>query len=184
MSTPGHGRGAWRWSMLLGTGQMSDSIQGQRVAAEQKRDGRRRDRGTALVEFTFVALLLFTLIFGIISYAYMMSLRQSMTQATAEGARAGAVAVSGSAVTSARNALNQALDQHDVSCSGTILKHSGADVGTCSVSIAACPAPSTNQCVTVTASYDYRDHPLLPAFPGLNLVLPEHIAYSAVAEIN
>lgn len=170
--------------MLLGTGQMSDSTQGQRVAAEEQATPGRRDRGAALVEFAFVAILLFTLVFGIISYAYMMSLRQSMTQATAEGARAGAVAVSGSAESAARNALNQALDQHEVSCSGSDLRRNGSTVGTCLVTISACPAPSTNQCVTVSASYAYRANPLLPAFPGLNLVLPEQIAYSAIAEIN
>src|SRR5688572_9872901 len=90
MSMPGHGRGARRWSMLLGTGQMSDSIQGQRVAAEQRRDGRRRDRGTALVEFAFVATLLFMLVFAIIGFGVVLSFKQTLTHAAAEAARRGA----------------------------------------------------------------------------------------------
>lgn len=177
--------------MLDGTGQMSGSTQGQRVrrAVEGSRQVRERERGAALVEFAFVAVLLFALIFGIISYAFMMSLRQSMTQATAEGARAGAVAISG-AEGAALSALNQALSQHEVSCVEPNLRRSGIDVGSCDVRIVDCATPNGSNtaavpdCVVVEADYQYRAHPLLPSFPGLGLILPEHIEYSAVAEIN
>ena len=54
---------------------------------------RRRDdeRGTALVEFSISAALLLVLLFGIASYGYMLSFKQGLTQAAAEGARAAAV---------------------------------------------------------------------------------------------
>src|SRR5688500_6301269 len=59
-----------------------------------ERGGRARgDGGAALVEFALMAVLLFTLIFGIISFGLLLSFKQDMTRAAAEGARAGAVAV-------------------------------------------------------------------------------------------
>ncbi len=48
----------------------------------------RRERGAAAVEFALVVPLLLTLVFGIISYGYLLSFRQSLSQAAAEGARA------------------------------------------------------------------------------------------------
>jgi Flp pilus assembly protein TadG len=175
--------------MLVGTGQMSETSQGQRVRRTEREARKPRERGAALVEFTFVALLLFMLIFGIIGYSYMMSLRQTMTQATAEGARAGAVAVAGSAEAAALTALNQALAQHDVSCAEPNLRHDGANVGTCDVRVVDCATPNgantaaVPDCVVVEADYRYRDHPQLPTFPGLGLTLPEHLSYSAIAEV-
>jgi Flp pilus assembly protein TadG len=50
------------------------------------------DGGAALVEFAFVMSLLFLLIFGIITFGLILSFKQDVTRAAAEGARAGAVA--------------------------------------------------------------------------------------------
>jgi Flp pilus assembly protein TadG len=185
MSQTGHGPGRRNWTMLLPSGQI-----GRRVRSNDQAGKTTHERGVALVEFAFVALLLFTLIFGIMSYAYMMSLRQSMTQATAEGARAGAVAAPLAAEAAALGALNQALDQHGVSCAEPNLRRSGSNVGTCDVRVVDCATPNgantaaEPDCVVVEADYQYRAHPLLPSFPGLSLAMPEHVRYSAIAEIN
>jgi Flp pilus assembly protein TadG len=138
------------------------------------------------VEFAIVALLLFTLIFGIISYAYMMSFRQALTQATAEATRAAAIAPAGFEQTRARAALADALDPYDVTCSlAGALVHDSNNVGTCSIPA---PAPCSNDpshnCITVTVSYQYRAHPLLPTFPGLGLTLPQNVGFTSVAQVN
>ena len=128
-----------------------------------------------MVEMAIVSVVLFTLLFGIITYAYMMSFRQSMTQAAAEGARAGAVAISEAAAeTDGSAALEAAVDEfHD--CDGAM---------SCEVEIDDCPAPSVKRCVFATVSYDYDDDPLLPAFPGFGLVLPDELEARSVAEIS
>jgi Flp pilus assembly protein TadG len=151
---------------------------------------RRDQRGAAAVEFALVAPLLLLIVFGVISYGYMLSFRQGLSQAAAEGARAAAVSPYPSASAkeqSAVSAINDALgvDAYGVTCSGaavgSALKKDGVTVGSCSVVTATCAADPTKSCVTVELDYRYKDHPMLPNFPGVGLVLPGHLAYDATA---
>ena len=147
--------------------------------------GRGEERGAAALEFALVAPLLFALIFGIIGYGYMLSFRQGISQGAAEGARAAAVEFnSANQSTVALAALNRSLSSYGISCSGTSLLKGGVTVGTCSVTIAACANNATKDCASVRVNYSYRDHPLLPSFPGLGNAMPEHLDYTAVAEVS
>lgn len=143
----------------------------------------RDENGAAALEFALVAPLLFALIFGIIGYGYMLSFRQGISQGAAEGARAAAVAASDSE-TAGMAALNRSLESYGVSCSGTTLTRDGATVGTCRVDVDKCESAGTKNCAFVQVNYAYRDHPLLPSFPGLGGTLPENLDYEAVAEVN
>ena len=146
---------------------------------------RHTERGAAALEFALVSPLLFALIFGIIGYGYMLSFRQGISQGAAEGARAAAVEFnSANQSTSALAALNRSLGAYGISCVGTALKKDGATVGSCSVTIAACANNATKDCASVRVNYAYRDHPLLPSFPGLGGTMPEHLDYTAVAEVS
>jgi hypothetical protein len=61
------------------------------------------------------------------------------------------------------------------------------NVGTCTVSEpgACTPAASAGvECVTVTLSYNYRDHPSVPSFPGVGYVMPTKLVYSAQARVS
>ena len=146
-----------------------------RVRANLRRS--RRARGVALVEFTLVAILLFTLLFGIIGYAYMMSFQQSLTQAAAEGARAGAVAVAADALADAEIAVEEAMSGFGVDCD--------SDGMTCDIQFVDCEDVDTlaDDCIEVSVAYDYRDHALLPSLPGLNMTLPQNIDYTAIARV-
>ena len=153
-----------------------------------RRRADRADDGAAAVEFALVLPLLLFLLFAIISYGYMLSFRQGISQGAAEGARAMAVAPDGltdeEKLTAARNAINQALDSYGVTCSGSNLLEGGGDAGDCALSIAACPEDAAKECAIVALDYDYADHSLLPVFPGLGIVLPDHLRYTAVAEVS
>src|SRR5947208_1481923 len=70
----------------------------------------RGERGATLVEFSISASLLLLLLFGIISYGYVLSFKQGMTQAAAEGARAEAVGSSWS------GPVGKAVDAFHKSC--------------------------------------------------------------------
>lgn len=148
---------------------------------------RRRDDGAAAVEFALVVPLLVLLLFGIISYGVMLSFRQSMSQAAAEGARAAAVAfVATNAQSDGYSAVDEALNSFGVTCvSGNLLK-GGSDVGDCTVTApgACVPAAVSAQCVTVTLTYDYRDNPLVPSFPGVGYTVPSQLSYSAQARVS
>jgi Flp pilus assembly protein TadG len=148
----------------------------------------KRERGAAAVEFALVAPLLILLVMGIVSYGYMLSFRQALSQGAAEGARATAVSpfpTSAERQQEGLDALNEALGSYGISCdgyaAGSHLRKSGADVGSCSVTITACANDATKTCVTASLRHRYEDNPLTPSFPGVGLVLPEELRYDAVA---
>ena len=136
----------------------------------------RDDRGAAVVEFAIASVVLLVLLFGIISYGYALSFKQGLTQAAAEGARAGAVAGT-SATTTALSAMAHVMDGYN--------KHCGSGGLTCTATLytdAANGCPS-NSCVKVVASYDYKNYPLTPKFPGLNLLLPDTIQSVSITQV-
>lgn len=152
-------------------------------ARARARDG--AERGAAALEFALIMPLLLVLVFGIISYGYMLSFRQAISQAAAEGARAAAVAQrDADQVPDAVAAMNEALESYDVACADGTLTRDGANVGSCDVAVATCAGEAASvQCVTVTINYAYQEHPLLTV-PGDDIVLPESLEYSAVARVS
>jgi len=146
------------------------------------------ERGAAAIEFALVAPLLILLVMGVISYGYMLSFRQALSQAAAESARATAVSPFPTAAARQQeglDALNESLDSYGVVCdgfaAGSHLRKDGQNVGTCSVVIGTCANDPTKDCVTAALAYAYEAHPLTPSFPGASLVLPEQVSYDAVA---
>ena len=118
----------------------------------------------------------------------MLSFRQALSQGAAEGARAAAIsplAAESDWLEDGRNAVNEALDSYGVNCAGvgvgSALNKDGSRVGSCSLVIAACAEDASKLCVTVDLDYEYRDNPLLPSAPGVGVVLPPNLSYSANA---
>ena len=149
---------------------------------------RRTDDGAAAVEFALVLPLLVLLLFGIISYGVMLSFRQSLSQAAAEGARAAAVTfLEDDKQDEAIAAVDQALDSFGLTCAAPNLLKDGTDVGACTVSTPGVCTPAAAagvECVTVALTFDYRDHPIVPSFPGVGYVMPEQLTYSAQARVS
>jgi Flp pilus assembly protein TadG len=157
-----------------------------------ERDGRRArgDRGVALVEFSFVMVLLFALIFGIINYGLILSFKQDMTRAAAEGARAGATAFP---ATNAQADADAATSEAVRSFGGDNWKNNGCSrTGmTCSVTLVDCATmlavtPSTTEeCIVVELTYDYDGHPLYGEVPLIGgLIKPDEITAKSVARTN
>jgi Flp pilus assembly protein TadG len=151
------------------------------VAVDIRRTPRRtnRERGAALVEFSISIVLLLVLLFGIIEYGYMLSFKQALTQAAAEGARAGVVssdatgAAAAAAVKNSTLAFNQTCNTGGLSCKN--------DAGVWPPAATTC---GTNTCVTVQLTYDWKNYPLLPKFPGLGLIMPDTLKSTSVARVN
>ncbi|MDP3892583.1 TadE/TadG family type IV pilus assembly protein [Nocardioides sp.] len=131
---------------------------------------RRRDAsGAAAVEFALVVPLLLVIILGIISYGFMLSFRQSISQAAAEGARAAAVApASADRQALAFEAIENAIGD---SCGSAYL--------TCATSTPA----SCSTCLSVTVTYAYTADPSKPTF-GFGIAMPDELTYTAVSEIS
>ena len=145
------------------------------------------DQGAALVEFAIVASLLFTLIFGIITYGLILNFKQDMTRAAAEAARAGAVAFPATdAWSDADAALDDAVDAYNQTCglagmSCYINRHD------CTVTVAdntPSNSASTGGCITVEVVFDYAGFPMFPELPILGGFLPDEIRARSVARTN
>ncbi len=149
------------------------------------RRAHREERGAAAVEFALVVPFLLLILFGIISYGYLLSFRQALSQGAAEGARAAAVSVAsddGGRTSAALASLNDSLDLYGVSCSGGSLVKGGTTVGTCSLTIDQCVNDSSADCATLRVDYWYDEHPLLPDLPLVPM--PASLHYSAVARVS
>lgn len=176
-----------------------ERVQGWVVAGRRTLD-RRGDRGASAVEFALVMIPLLTLVFGVISYGYMLSFRQALSQGAAEAARAAATAYGPLDADQRRAravaAINDAVASYGITCSadGTF-RRGGEEAGTCAVSAPedcvdtgpAQPSGGTGgpveQCIEVALSYTYRDDSLLPDV-GFKYVMPAVLEYTTRARVS
>lgn len=157
---------------------------------------RRNESGAAAVEtalcLTFIVL---PLVFGIISWAYMFSFRQALSQAADESARAAVGAArtgcpaNGTAQTTfstynattcpaeyyAAEAVKNNLSQYGMAC--------GTKYLTCTMTLDTC-VNGTSTCLTVTVAYPYRSHSLLPTIPGFGFTLPPDISFTSSVTVS
>lgn len=139
-------------------------------------------RGAAAVEFALVIVPLIWILFGIIDYGFMLSFRQQVSQAADEGARAGAVQIDTSKqISDATAAVNDAMSAHKINGTAVTCGSGGL---TCTVTKGSCTGDATKQCITVKLTYDYKNHPAIPAMPLLGAVMPDSLVYTAVARVS
>jgi Flp pilus assembly protein TadG len=136
------------------------------------------------------------LLFGIVVYGFLMSFRQNMTSAAAEGARAGAIAPPDNspnthalALAQAKDATEKALGSFGESC-GTLVSSTASSTRwtnsrtTCLFTVSTCPAPSTFKCMIAEVDYDYEGHPLMPDVPIVSNAIPSTFTSQSTAQIN
>lgn len=132
-----------------------------------------------MVELAFVVVPLAVLLFGIIWFGVLLSFKQAVTQAAAEGARAAVpysyASQQSDAITAVTAAANGPLGSWSRTCSS-----SGT---TCTATPEPCPSGSGN-CMSVTVSYNYRSNPILPNLPIISSLLPSSITSTAVVQMN
>lgn len=150
-----------------------------------------------MLEFAFVGVFLVMLAFGIIVFGLLLSFKQDVTRAAAEGARVGAVAQPPAAAPATATDDNR----YDVTLAATedavdsFGKTCGTGGMTCDVIIHDCDATpvagdvgywdnGSDDCVTVELRYDYANNPLIIDPPMLSGALPETISSKSVARLN
>jgi Flp pilus assembly protein TadG len=152
----------------------------------------RDERGAALLEFALVFPIFVFVLYGLIAYGMALSLKQSITHAAAEGARAALGATVPSSCTTTPYPYGTtpqecAWDTAAVNQVKGALSWMGSNeqyVTTTPSTASPCPDGNANsECITVAISYDYGDHPLVPNLPGLGLVTPNQITSTAVVEV-
>ena len=138
------------------------------------------EEGTALIEFSLVFALFVFILYALIAFGTALALKQSVTHAAAEGARAsvGVIDDPGTAeddrVTAAKNEVRDSLDWIGD-------KYSDGDVD---AEVINCPSDLSSSCMRVKISYPYKDKPIVPSAPGLGVVLPDVMTSTAVVKVN
>ncbi len=132
---------------------------------------RRDQSGAAAVEFALVVGLFVFVLYGLIAFGMILATKQRITNAAAEGARAAV------GQTNAADAKNAAVAR---------ILGAGLPAGSYSIgpgagepTVAAC---GSNQCITVTVTYNLAGNPVVPPAPGLGLVTPNTISSTAVVQ--
>lgn len=153
-----------------------------------------------MVEFAFVVSLLLLLLFGLITFGLLLAVRQTLTQAAAEGARA-AVPVTYSSdqlddpdsppVAAARTQAARAADWIGRDCDAGDADDDGL---TCDVVMHDCDQtaseyigpndPATSDCLTVVVILDQANHPMIAPIPLLAAVTPDRVSATAVVQLD
>lgn len=141
-----------------------------------------RERGASFVEFVLIVPFFLMLVFGIISFGVMLSFRQTMSQAATEGARAAAVAPSNLTYSQRRDRAISAINESFQGQIGGTLT-CGA-ILTCTIPNVPVTCGDSNQCISITLSYPYRDHPRVEVSQFFGFTLPQTVSYSSSARIN
>jgi hypothetical protein len=152
----------------LGEDDVANRLAGRRIDQE---------RGAAMVELVVSIMVLVVIVFGIVSYGVILSFKQSMTQAAAEGARAGAMGTATTAVGLATPSAAKSLGAFGKTC--------GSGGLTCTFTVQPCvPGPPSAKCIEVDLLYDYAGHPLMPPLPFISAFLPDTLRSTSESEVN
>lgn len=173
------------------------------------RSHRTDDEGAVLVEFALVAVLLITLLYGIVSFGVLFSVHQSVTQAAADGARAAVAAPQTANQSTDQNAPVRAAARAQVANAASWL-HTPAGVTTlqclemtpnadgslpvtsaqplgCATSVAPCPNESRvpqPSCLTLKVAYAYGAKPVIPAMPFVGQFMPDRLTSTSTIELD
>ena len=127
---------------------------------------RRDQSGAAAVEFALVVGLFVFILYGLVAFGMVLATKQRVTNAAAEGARA---------------AVGSATAADAVTAATARVLAAGLPAGAYTPSYTTAPCGS-NECITVTITYNLDTHPVIPPAPGLGLVMPNQMSSTAVVQ--
>ena len=132
----------------------------------------RSESGAAMVEFALVVGLFVLILYALIYFGMALATKQRVTNAAAAGARAAVGAASAAdAQTVAQNRVVALLGTPNGRYTVTPV------AGPCNTSAASGP-----QCIKVTVTYDWENHPAVPAAPGLGLAPVDSLGSTATVQ--
>jgi Flp pilus assembly protein TadG len=138
------------------------------------------EEGVALIEFSLVFALFVFILYALIAFGTALALKQSVTHAAAEGARA-AVGVIDDPSTTQDEREEKAKQEVQASLDWIGDKYSADDV---TASVDPCSVGSSESCIFVKIDYPYKDKPIVPSAPGLGVVMPDVMKSEAVVKID
>jgi Flp pilus assembly protein TadG len=120
-------------------------------------------------------------LYALIAFGMILALKQSMTSAASDGARAAIAARPVGAETPAQAQVRVAKAKVDNALNWLGSKYHASDT---TAVVAFCSGSSGPQCITVTVDYPYESRPLVPPSPGMGLMTPSHIKSTAVVQVS
>lgn len=135
--------------------------------------------GATAVEFALVFPIFFSIFYVIVTFSMIFVAQQSLTLATAEGARA---ALNYQAASSVSGAIG--LRTTAACNTATHMLAQMIQTAACQTAQANCSYDSTMTCIAVTVTYNYAASPLIPTLPGLGLLLPQNLSSTATVQLN
>lgn len=150
-----------------------------RTAAHRRQD----QAGSTLVEFSFVFILFVFICYALAAFGMALSMKHTLTQASAEGARAAIPAYQAcrrdpNPDQCVRDAVVARVRQVLTDAQGA----NRASVATVTPVLATCQS-STARCMTVTVDYPYGTNPIVPSAPGLGVVMPDRMRSVSVVQV-
>jgi hypothetical protein len=145
---------------------------------------RRDERGAALLEFALVFGIFVFVLYALIAFGMMMSLKNSVTHAAAEGARA-AIGVTDNPATPNDERTDAAVARVKATLSwlGTT-KLNATTITVTYPPTGSGPGQCPTSCIDVKVSYPYNSQPLVPPAPGLGLVTPNSLASESIVALS
>lgn len=147
------------------------------------------ESGAAAVEFALVAIPLFFILYALIAFGMMLALKQSVTSAASEGARAVVGVVDDPATAGDERVLRaQTTVANRLSWLGS--KYQPGDLtvswynsvsGACDVAAGGTPPSPPTVCVKI--AYPYTSRPLIPGAPGMGLITPSTLGSEARVQV-
>ncbi|MGH9277686.1 MAG: TadE family protein [Acidimicrobiales bacterium] len=129
--------------------------------------GRRDESGAALVEFALVFGIFVFILYALIAFGMMLATKQSITNASAEAARATVGSADfATAEATAKATVTQRLDWLGSNFNVNDSSQFSA------VAVPCVSSATTSDCIKVSVTYNYSANPLVPPAPGLNLITP------------
>lgn len=158
-----------------------------RSEAPRRAAGPRRQRGVAAIEFAIVFLLFFILVWGILTYGFVFAAQQTLTLAAENGARAALHYQAGAQDVATSTALRTAAAQQATAKSLEWLQKFNPlyyPQGAVTVQGGSCAYDAALTCFTVSVTYPYAQHPLIPPMPGLGLFIPQTLVGKAAMQMD
>jgi hypothetical protein len=140
------------------------------------------EEGVALIEFSLVFALFVFILYALIAFGTALALKQSVTHAATEGARAAVGVVDNPSTTEDERAEQALIEVRDsLNWIGSD-KYSDDDV---KAEVVQCgPESPGSSCMKVTITYPYKDKPIVPSAPGLGVVMPDTMTSTAVVKVD
>jgi Flp pilus assembly protein TadG len=143
---------------------------------------RRDERGAALLEFALVFGLFVFVLYALIAFGLILSTKNSITHAAAEGARS-AIGVTDNTATSNDERVDAAKARVAQSLDWLGSKYVASDSPDPVIAHCTNSTSPTATCITVKVVYPYDLRPLVSPAPGLGLVTPSSFSATAVVEL-